>query len=211
VENAEHKCITCGFAAKRARIPIFPHANPAYFEIPYDERQRDKVLFLSTGTGNSAADTYDIACFRGEKDLGSLASGLEGQRPGGIPEQHRETMRLGDSMQVLEETGCDSWYRYESGRTPREHLSDLMWERLEEGRREFEKELSARAETVQLQLAERDEHLQARRDQEQARNTKLITRITLIGILIALAQVLTLTKDSLLWKVIAALYHLLTD
>jgi hypothetical protein len=136
----EGKCITCGFAAKQARMPIGFKANPAWYEIPFDERQGGKVLLLSSGTGNARSDTYDIACFRGKVDLLSLVNELEGQRPGAIPAGVRETYRLGDSLQVLEETSCDYWYPYEPGRTPQEHLSDFMWEQLEKQREEHEEE-----------------------------------------------------------------------
>ena len=82
-----------------------------------------------------------------------------------------------------------------------------MWEQLEKRRQDFEERLSVRAENVQVQLAQRDEELQTQRDQERGRNTKLITRVTLVGLLLALAQVLTLTKESVLWKIVAGGYH----
>ena len=143
VENTEtdkRKCITCGFAAKRARIPIWPQANPSWFELPLEERQEGKILVLSTGGGNSAADIYDIACFRGKKDLVFLVreSMAEADLLGGTPTHIRESTRGLASKQVLEKTGCDSWFQYEAGRTPQEHLSDLRWEQLEKQRQEFE-------------------------------------------------------------------------
>lgn len=76
--------------------------------------------------------------------------------------------------------------------------------------RQLDERLAKRDEEIQLTLAERDERLQVQRDIEQGRNTRLITRITLVGILIALAQVFTLTKDSVLWKIVASLYRWLS-
>ena len=187
-----------------------PRVNREYFEIPFDERQEQGFPILSTALYPDSP-VVDIACFRGKKDLYSFVKDRMSDVAAGLAETSVSALRQFNSKQVLQETSCDAWYQYEPGRTPQEHLADYMWERLETQRKEFEERLSARAEQVQLQLAEQDQRLQTQRDVEQKRTAKMVTRITVLGIVIALLQVFTLTKDSLLWKIVATCYHWLTD
>ncbi|HEX5734740.1 MAG TPA: hypothetical protein VF131_18050 [Blastocatellia bacterium] len=167
-------------------------------------------MSLSTGAGNSAADTYDIACFRGKVDLVSLVNELEGQRPGGIPGHVRETYRLQDSRQVLEETGCNEWFPYESGRTPQEHLADFQLQRLDEQRRRFDLRLFEHEQQAQensrLILADSQQIASdIKRATEEIKasteaSDRFTRRITWLVIILALLQVivgtLALTSDS---------------
>lgn len=113
---------------------------------------------------------------------------------------------------------CPKWQPYQPVKSLQQYHLEVSMQRLEELRqqqardlaleqRQLDERLAKRDEEIQLTLAERDERLQVQRDIEQGRNTRLITRITVIGILIALAQVFTLTKDSLLWKLVAKIYY----
>lgn len=61
------KCITCGFAAKQARIAWPGQGNRQYFDIPHEEREG--YLVLITGFKSSMSDYVDIACFRGKPGM----------------------------------------------------------------------------------------------------------------------------------------------
>jgi hypothetical protein len=239
-ETHRGKCITCGFAAKLARQSVFPQVNRQYSEIPFDERQEGSLPVLSS-------DLYpnnplvDIVCFRGKCDLISLVNDLTGQHPAGFGAHQYKGLREVDSRQVLEETGCDSWYQYEPGRTPQEHLSDSMWEQLEKQRREYEQERekdrrafeerleSERREfdtrlTLQLENDRRrfESNLEARleadrrdwiekRDESRGiaeqRNRNSMKLLAAAGLVLALLQVMGMTKDSLLVKGLIRLWH----
>lgn len=193
--SKECRCISCGFAAKRARVVFFGHANREYFEIPFDERQQS--LSLSTNLGGSAADTTDIACFRGKIDLASLVGDRMGELHGGSPEHVRERMHELISKQVLEEMGCDAWYKYEPGRTPQEHLNDFMWERLEEQRQRYEHDREVERQKFNTELSiklETDRRAwitarDAERDLVKRENDTFIKRFTLIGSVMTAVQV----------------------
>ncbi|MEK6407474.1 MAG: hypothetical protein AABN34_10955 [Acidobacteriota bacterium] len=140
------KCITCGFAAKQARIALPGQGNRQYFDIPYEEREG--YLVLITGFKASVSDGVDIACFRGRPGLvETYKKILDGPPPeSGYPVIPlfgvSEWPRYHASRMALEEERvCDGWRKHEPGRSPHEQLSDEMWERLEEQRRKFEMRL----------------------------------------------------------------------
>jgi hypothetical protein len=109
---------------------------------------------------------------------------------------------------------CPKWQPYSRGKPIQQYYAESFMQELEELRQGFqedrEKERQAFEERSQLALTSRNEELQTQRDQAQTRNATLVARITVVGLIFALAQVLTLTKDSLLWKLIAGCYHWLS-
>jgi hypothetical protein len=133
-KEEEGCCITCGFAAKRAEIPTDIEPNVRFFEIELEERESGLRLSKSVSrpSVSSLLIRCEIACLRRAKDLTVLARMLA--KPD-WPDSVRERC----SLEVLRnESGCKEWYPYEPGRTPKDHLADYMWERLEKDRRRFE-------------------------------------------------------------------------
>lgn len=213
------KCVDCGFAAKRTRTVTAAHPSLTYFEISPAERQ-DKVSFAAKdqlGPYSKLTVAMQLGCVAQAYDLDAEACTVPAHLSDHGLISHQTY--ISNAKVVLEkDRPCNEWYRYSPGLSPREHLYVRMFELLQKQQREweekrevdrraFEERLSARAESVQLELAASGRELQAQRDREQTRSTKLTTRITLVGAAIALAQLLTLTKDSLLWKLIAKIYY----
>jgi hypothetical protein len=211
-ESDKGKCLSCGFLTKYSE-PGSPHAPlaPKHHEIEMHERKRGQC-FRERLSRNDSFPT-ELACFVWAFPLmqdvrnAAAVSGL--------------ALDAAAASIISFDRKCPEWFAYVPGLSPADHFHRYemqyleadrrQYERdVERDRREFEEKLSARAEVVQLQLAERNEALQRERDQEQSKTASLTTRITLVGLAIAVAQVLTLTKDSLLWKAAAGLYHWLT-
>lgn len=226
VEPNRVKCITCGFAAKRARVPIFPNANRAYFELPLDERQPENLPALCTGMTTAAPDLTDIACFRGKLDLRLLVSErLQIIHPtGGFPAELNQLFREQASKDVLEtDRECPYWDGYEAGRTPQEHLADYMAAELEQKRQAFELllfELEQKAhedskrilaDSRQLAIDSKQTVADIKSIAEQmtisaAVNDKFGRRVTfwiiLLAVVQALAAIIALTKDSWIIKLL---------
>lgn len=117
---------------------------------------------------------------------------------------------------------CPKWQPYQPVKSLEQYYAEVFMHRLEELReqqatalaleqRKLDERLSIRDEQLQLTLSGRNEQLQLERGRTQEREAELARRITRAGLVIALilgsAQILTLTKESLLWKIVAALYH----
>lgn len=144
------KCINCGFAAKRARVAIYPSVNREYSEIPFDERRPEGILEVYNRYHGTQALTSDIACFRGKVDLGQLAEQHFSSLDKPNTQLAEWQLRGKVSKDVLEEDRpCGYWYQYEAGRTPQEHLAELMAANLEEKRKAFELELFELSQKVQ--------------------------------------------------------------
>lgn len=71
-------------------------------------------------------------------------------------------------MALEEERVCGAWRRHEPGRSPHEQLGDEMWERLEEQRQKFEKQLfelgQESQKSTQMILADSKAVAEANRD-----------------------------------------------
>jgi len=218
-ESDKGKCLTCGFLAKHSE-----HGNrhaplsPKYHEIEMDDRKRGQC-FQET-LGRTESFPTEPACFVWAFPLMQEVAIVSHA----VPDRNKAA-----STVLSLERQCPDWFRYTPGLSPQEHFHRYEMqrtenarqkyeedrekerrafeERLEQERKAFDERLSIHAEDVVTRLAMRNEQLQIDREKEQARNTKLITRITLVGLFIAMAQVLTLTKDSILWKLIVRFYH----
>jgi hypothetical protein len=92
-----------------------------------------------------------------------------------------------------------------------EHFLWYQEQQRERDRRAFEERLSQRAEELHKSLAMRDEELQTQRDQAATSTNRLMTRLTVLALLLAAAQVLTLTRDSLIAKAAVWVWHLLRN
>ena len=88
-----------------------------------------------------------------------------------------------------------------------EHFLWYQEQEREKDRRAFEERLSQRAEELHKSLALRDEQLQTQRDQAATSTNKLMTRLTVFALALAIAQVLTLTQDSIIAKIAVWTWH----
>lgn len=215
MEWHEHpkKCVSCGYLALQpiSRLDHRPgksgEATPyrpnAFYEVDTYSRHR-LDLDSHCPEGFVGPIKTSPACFRG---VASLVAEIRY-----YSEEHGGE-RKATEVVIKQQRNCDSWYPYVDGLSPKEHLFMQRFELLEKHRQEFiadlekdrrkyEREERERSERVQLQLAERNEQLQTQRDIEQGRITRWGIRITALGLIIAFLQVFTMTKDSLLWKIV---------
>jgi hypothetical protein len=140
-----------------------------------------------------------MACFRGRvnftAELNRLAD--QGQR-------NQKAVAL-----VREDRRCEAWYPYLEGFNPMDHFLWYQEQEREKERRAFEERLSKRAEDLQTSLALRDEQLQTQRDQAATSTNTVITRLTVLAVILAAAQVLTMTQESLLAKIALGIWRFL--
>lgn len=202
------RCFSCGFL--RLAVPV--RAGTDYREMDWLLRFGMEPCLARIQSNKEHTVQPTTECLIGFADLpdeiGREAHRLRGdfERAAGIT--------------FKKDRQCPKWKPYSRGKPIQQYYAEVFLQELEKLRQqfqedwerrqqEFSQQLALRDSALELQIAKRNEELQSQRDQEQRRSAVLVTRITMIGLAIALAQVLTLTKDSLLWKVIARCYHLL--
>jgi hypothetical protein len=196
-ETDKGKCGTCGFLSKQSRGG-FGSPSPTYFEITVEER-RNTPLFFTRWELSGRSISTDLACFRGIADLQSEYSRE-------VDEGERKTKA---TLVLKRDRKCEGWYPYKTGFDPMEHFLWYQEQEREKDRRAFEERLSQRAEELHKSLALRDEELQTQRDQAATSTNKLMARLTMLALIFAAAQVLTLTRDSLIAKAAVWAWHLL--
>lgn len=197
-ESEQGKCKSCGFLSKRSQHG-YGSPTPTYYEITQEERRGNTFFERWELSGRSV--TTDLACFRGCADLPSEYSKA--------PNQSDRTAKA--RLVIDRDRQCAGWYPFKSGFNPMEHFLWYQEQEREKDRRAFEERLSQRAEELHKSLAERDEQLQGQRDEAATSTNRLMTRLTVLALLLALAQVLTLTRDSLIAKAAVWGWRLLRD
>jgi hypothetical protein len=83
---------------------------------------------------------------------------------------------------------CPKWFPYTPGLDPEKHLEEYKTRQLEQDRREFERKL--------FEMEQRG----------QARAQTVGIWLTIAALILAIAQVLTMTPDSWLWKLLSRLF-----
>lgn len=205
----EGQCFTCGFL----RLAVPTRAGTDYREMDWPLRLGVEPCLVRIQSDKEHTVQPTTECVIGVADLpdeiGRQSNALRGD------------FERAASIVFKKDRKCPKWQPYSRDKSIQQFYTEVFLKDLEKLRqqfqedwerrqREFSQELALRDAALELQIAKRSEELQAERDQEQRRGAKLIARITIIGLVVALAQVLTLTKDSLLWKAIARCYHLLS-
>jgi hypothetical protein len=189
------KCISCGFLSKRSRTG-FGNPSPSYYEASDEERHATPLFFKRWEHRGQSVST-DFVCFRGCADL-----------PKEYLRDPGETARTTNAMLALErDRKCPCWYPYKPGFSPVRHYEWYQDQKREEDRRAFEERLSQRAEDLHKSLALRDEELQLQRDKTDSATTTLMKRLTVLALILAAVQVLTLTRDSLLAKAVVWIWR----
>ena len=196
-ESDEGKCGTCGFLAKHSRAG-FGSPSPTFYEITTEERRNTELFFTRWEIRGPSIST-DLACFRGLADLRSEYS----------REQDTSARNAKATQALTRDRQCKGWYPYKTGFNPMDHYSWYQEQEREKDRRAFEERLSQRAEELHKSLALRDEQLQTQRDQAATSTNKLMTRLSYLALGLAVVQVLTLTRDSLIAKVAVWVWNLI--
>ena len=80
---------------------------------------------------------------------------------------------------------CHKWFPYTAGLSPEKHLQEFRMQQLEDNRREFERKLT------QMQI------------DANAKISKVGIWIGIAAIILAVAEILTMNEDAILWKWIA--------
>ena len=155
------QCINCGFLGKRMRNPHFSECREA---TPW-ERAEGHI------GDKGESDRYMPWCFINKAHLA------------------RETSELVDDRPITEKVGqvitrprdCDGWYPWTEGLDPKEHYEEHKMRQLEESRRQFEQRLAEDKRNWEKWLAERE-------IKERAESDRVMRRLVIIGIILAILQ-----------------------
>jgi len=94
---------------------------------------------------------------------------------------------------ISKDRKCPYWYEYKAGLNPKGHYEECKMQQLENDRREFERKLT------QMQI------------DANAKVTKVGIWIGIAAIILAVAEVLTMNEDALLWKWIDSIVSLIRN
>ena len=98
------------------------------------------------------------------------------------------------SMEITtRDINCSKWVPYQSFRTPKEHFEEFNMQQQENDRREFELKIT------QMQI------------EANAQVSKVGIWIGIAAIILAVAEVLTMNENALLWKWIASIVSLIRN
>ena len=173
-------CRTCGFLSRRAKTLAQtgwrPHSG--FHETENADRDHPERYFDFVPGETNALQKGELVCFRRAADL---------------PHEMEEASAAGASAAevVWRDRRCVRWIAYEPGISPRDHLAELKTRDLEEGRREFQRSMT------------RHEERQAARERRADR--RLTKAAIWLGSIVGLAQLLTMSPDSIGYRWLVAL------
>ncbi len=158
-EAEKGKCRTCGFLAKHATVDSHG-PRPSYYEVGLDERESGKTWSYKPDLKAGPLST-EPACFRLVADLRTEAQELI-----------QSLGWDGAAKEVVNKPrGCEHWYPYLVGFSPKEHMEELKLQKLEQERRDFEFKLFNMSHEL------------------QRNNQKIANRFTLAMLVLTLVQV----------------------
>lgn len=200
------KCFSCGFL--RLATPV--RAGTHYREIEWPARWGMEHCLDRVQTDKEDSVQPMPECVIGFADL-RHEIGQEAYRQRGDFERAAQVVFWQDRK-------CPKWRSYNPGKPVQQYYTEVFMQELEKLRQQFQEDWERRRQSWEERLAEgdRNRQLELAKSAEvlQAQRDEFATKITTGGIIIAailgIAQILTLTNESLLWKIIAALYHLLS-
>ena len=171
------RCASCGFFGKHALVRDVP--TPNYYECDNQARLSGRAFQHPAGALYGDIQTEPV-CFVGKIWM--------------VTESANEQLNYPDREHALKavidkpDRNCSRWYPYTPSFGPKEHLEEFKMQQLEQDRREFQRKLS---DTEQ---------------RSQSRAQKVGVSLTIAAIILALGQVLTMTSESLLWKIFSWLF-----
>jgi hypothetical protein len=205
-EGAAGRCISCGFLAYRPEISrlgfeyqeVEPHERetPEKFYRPPKPKPPPRPPSRDPWTIPTSPPVMDVfsdgylVCFRRRFDLPKEMKSAQtkhdpatGQAISSVP------VHVAVREVLLSDRRCPEYVQYVAGLTPKDHLLERRVSALEEDRRSFQ----AALETQNMGLA------------RQGRN--LAVAAIIVGALIGGAQILTMTSESVLYRLGAAIYR----
>jgi hypothetical protein len=188
------KCYSCGFL--RFWLPL-GHTDE-YRDVPVSKRLSGDISLYEQIPVEGRHIRPWMVCVLGQANL--IAESQE-------PSPERPYQQKGGDV-LFKERKCPKWSAYQMGKPLQQYFMELFMQDLEKLRQQFQRDRERDRQDFDKGLATRDQELQTQRHIDQRRANRLITRITLVGVALTLAEVLTLTKESLLWKLLAKIYHL---
>lgn len=176
MEPLRGRCIGCGFLAKHA-APGF--VSETYFEVEMIERERGDPFFHPVEGLDEPVPTLPV-CFRLEVALGrEVISARKSNTLEGRQAAAKEIF--------LKDRQCPSWFRYQPGLGPREHLMGKAMQDAEERRNKFEEAMEERRREFEQRM-EREHREFERGLEKDRRNFNLF--LTAIVVLVSLAGVI---------------------
>ncbi len=179
------RCVNCGFLGKlRRQID----AETFVYEATRYNRETG-TLYRYSGWPNPGDIPTQPTCFRNAANLQKElvdALAMAGQKGRAVENEY--------TLAVIEKTReCESWYPWTEYRNPKDHFEEFKMQQLENDRRQFERKLT------QMQIG------------ANAKVSKVGIWIGIAAIILAVAEVLTMTKDAILWKWIANIVSLIQN
>jgi len=157
-----------------------PHTG--FHEAESADREHPERFFQFVPGETNALQSGELVCFRRAADLqheiGEAASA-----------------GAGDAAEVViwRDRHCERWIAYEPGISPRDHLAELKARDLERDRREFQRSMVAH---------------EARQTERERRADRRLTKAAIwLGSIIGLAQLLTMSPDSIGYRWLVAVWR----
>jgi len=188
-EYGTGSCINCGFLCKQDRR----ETRSAVYGATVSDRLGGRLTEVrgefpaSGGTiGKASQITTSPCCFINEANFQIELSDLEA-----------DERRADKVLQLItKDRICDHWYVWTQFRSPEKHFEEFKMKQLENDRREFERKLT------QMQI-DADEKV----SKAGMKVGKVGMWIGIGAIILAVAEILTMNEDALLWKWIANIFN----
>ena len=177
-EADQGKCRSCGFLSKHATKPqgIPP---PRFYEAEHSERITVSAFFRHAIGYREGVNTEPM-CFRGKINLVELIA-AETQ-----PEIDRKL-----ETEIWEDRKCEDWYPYMPGLSPIEHYDQLMMQKLEADRRDYEQRTEESRRRYEERMAQEAESDRRRYEElNEGRNRTLIIASIILAVVIGLAEII---------------------
>lgn len=195
------RCISCGYLCRRNISQVSPGEH---FIETEDRLRSDGELFASLQGMHPYIQnqrTFPF-CFAGIADFQSELAAEPAADIDGVSRAEPDALvatKLILSQLIKRDRQCDHWTRYHPGFGPREHFAYQQAERLEAGRRRFETGMEQRREAFEQRMEDERREWESEREGKASR---VGYAIAAAGLVLALAQVLTVSPDSWLGRLI---------
>ena len=210
----EKSCASCGFLARR---PFTPRQASTFFEMPSQTRRDGGGWWAMpiAGMGTPTVPACCVGAFPILEEIKSLEPKALNWRHKPIsalttkeeidaykddrydsttPERNEAAKAVFNKLRPE----CHKWFPYTPGLGPAEHLQEFRMQQLENDRREFERKLT------QMQI-----DASAEVNKAGIKISKIGMWIGIGAVILAVAEVLTMTEDAVLWKWIANIVSLI--
>jgi len=203
----QNSCATCGFLARK---PAPAAQASSFYEMPDVTRVNGGGwwAFQVAGLGTHTVPWCAVGAFPILAEIRDICGEAvyfkwpaTNRETGDNRNDHATPERTAAAKTVFnkDRPECTEWFQYIPGLSPEKHIERRHMLQLEQDRRRFEADLERDRKSFETRLFDIEQ-----RSQEKWQTVGL--RLAVAAIILAAAQVLTMTEDSLLWKLTARLW-----